>query len=139
LLAQRGQAAVQAAAGGESEWVQLGCDFWASIDAAGRPAGGFPFRYLSYAQLVLRMRALAHVYPALAALRSVGDPAGRAPARECSEDLAGVRRAACRVWALELGARRADGALPQVFLSGAPPPSPLPPVLAGHVSSLLPY
>ena len=58
LLAQRGQAAVQAAAGEESEWVQLDCDFWASIDAAGRPAGGYPFRYFSYAQLVLRMRAL---------------------------------------------------------------------------------
>ncbi|KAJ1464988.1 hypothetical protein T484DRAFT_2951521, partial [Baffinella frigidus] len=115
--AQTAQARIEQATAGsdrESEWGGLGCDFWTSRDASGRETGAYPYRYLGYAELVLRMRALAHLYPALVSLKNAQDDLGVAHAGECSEDVVGVEKAGCRVWYLEVGAHRDDGTIPQV-------------------------
>ena len=119
--AKRAQARIEQATAGSatSEWNRLGCDFWTSRDASGRETGAYPYRYLPYAELVLRMRALAHLYPSLVSLKNAQDDLGVSHTGECSEDLAGVEKAGCRVWYLEVGAHRDDGAIPQVFFSGA--------------------
>ena len=52
------------------EWAEYDCNFWATRDASGAETGTYVYRYLAYAALVQRMRALADVYPALVRLRT---------------------------------------------------------------------
>ena len=125
--AKRAQARIEQATvgsgGATSEWSQLGCDFWSTRDASGRETGAYPYRYLPYAELLLRMRALAHLYPSLVSLKNAQDDLGLPHKGECSEDLAGVEKAGCRVWYLEVGAHRDDGTIPQVWRCLPPPPA----------------
>jgi hypothetical protein len=69
------------------------------------------------------MKALADLYPTLVRLRTAQDRYDLPTAGTCSEDLRGVKKAACRVWILEIGQEGSSGAKfterPQVLLSGA--------------------
>ena len=102
------------------EWAQLDCNFWTSRDVAGAETGAYVYRYLDYAALVQRMKALADLYPSLVRLRTAQDRYDLPTAGMCSEDMRGIQKAACRVWILEIGSEERPAAdKPQMLLSGA--------------------
>jgi hypothetical protein len=119
-------------------WNNFDCDFWSSIDGDGRLISGYKYRYLSYAGLLQRMRALEYIYPDLVSLESAQDKfdlpvAGRWNSlmpcihvasriecerlcrQRCREDDQGLEESGCRVWILQLGWRNATSPeVPQV-------------------------
>ena len=101
------------------EWAQYDCNFWATRDASGAETGTYVYRYLAYAALVQRMRALADVYPALVRLRTAQARYDLPTAGVCPGDAKGVEKTGCRVWILELGSEADAAEKPQVLLSGA--------------------
>ena len=110
----------------DEEWAQFDCNFWTTRDTTGAETDTYVYRYLDYAALVQRMKALAEIYPTLARLRTAQDSYDLPTAGMCSEDVRGIEKAACRVWILELGSeddeerrRRGGSGAPQLLLSGA--------------------
>ena len=127
---QAGAKSGQPASTMRHEWATLDCSFWTTRTDRGVETGTYVYRYLGYAALIQRMKALAAMYPSLVRLRTAQERYNLPTAGTCSEDTRGIEKAACRVWILELGAEKdavggGDGGAatrsdkPQVLLSGA--------------------
>ena len=59
--------------GNRDHWNSFDCEFWSSRDRDGRLISNYKYRYLSYAGLLQRMRALEYLYPDLVSLESAQD------------------------------------------------------------------